>query len=51
MWQESEMTKGAFWKNHSSYRVEDALGWRRPNLEAGTPSGRLLEAGKQLILA
>lgn len=45
------MTRVAFWKTHSGHRVEDALGWRRAKLEAGRPSGRLLEADKRLTLA
>lgn len=39
IWQESDMTKIAFWKTLSSSRVENALGWRRVNLEAGDPLG------------
>lgn len=45
------MTRIAFWETHSGHRVEDTLGWRGAKLEAGRPSGRLLEAGKQLTLA
>ena len=37
--QESDMTRGTFWKTHSSYRVEAALGWRRVNPEVGDPVG------------
>ena len=33
------MTKIAFWKTLSSSRVENALGWRRVNLEAGDSLG------------
>ena len=39
IWQESDMTKIAFWKTLSSSRVENVLGWRRVNLEAGDPLG------------
>ena len=39
IWQESDMTKTAFWKTLSSSRVENALGWRRVNLKAGAPLG------------
>lgn len=38
-WQESDVTKAALWKTHSSFRVEDACGWTRVNLEAGDPLG------------